>query len=166
MTVQETLKGSSLGQKIGISEKNVEEIGSLLTVILANVQALYIKTRGFHWNLEDSRFFFLHELFEKHYEDLEEESDLIAERLRQIGKRALGSLAEFKQFVTLKEITGELSGNEMLENLVHDYDFLIRSFRHGIEQTTNLEDFSSADMLTQILREFEKRAWMLRSHLK
>lgn len=166
MVAQETLKKMSLGPKLGLDEKQVSEISGVLAPILADVQALYIKARGFHWNLEDPRFYFLHELFEDHYKALEEESDLIAERLRQIGRRAPGSLQEFKQLATIKEVTESLSGDEMIENLVADYEYIVRNMRQAIDRTTNLEDYGTADMFTQILREFEKRAWMLRSHLR
>jgi len=165
MVAQETLKKASLGQKLGLDEKRVDEIYNILGHILADVQALYIKTRGFHWNLEDPRFYFLHELFNDHYEALEEESDIIAERIRQIGRRAPGSLQEFKHLMSIKEITEPTAGDEMIEILVNDYEYIIRNMRQAIDRTTSLEDFGSADMFTQILREFEKRAWMLRSHL-
>ena len=165
MVAQETLKKASLAQKIGLDEKKVDEITNISAHILADVQALYIKTRGFHWNLEDPRFYFLHELFNEHYEALEEESDLIAERIRQIGRRAPGSFAEFKQLMSLKETSERLSGDEMIETLVGDYEYLIRNLRQAIDHITNLEDFGTADMFTQIIREFEKRAWMLRSHI-
>lgn len=165
MVAQETQKKMSLGQKIGLDEKKVDQITDISAHILADVQALYIKTRGYHWNLEDPRFYFLHELFNDHYEALEEESDMIAERIRQIGRRAPGSLIEFKQLMSLKEVTETTSGDEMIADLVNDYEQLIRNLRQAIDRTTNFEDFGTADMFTQILREFEKRAWMLRSHI-
>jgi starvation-inducible DNA-binding protein len=166
MVAQETFKKVSAGNKVGLDDKSINEIYSITSHILADIQALYIKTRGFHWNLEDPRFYFLHELFEDHYEELEEESDMVAERLRQLGRQAPGSFEEFKRLMSLKEVNDVLSGDQMIEALVSDHELLIRNMRQAIDSTTNMLDFGTADMFTEIMRKFDKRAWMLRSHLQ
>ena len=164
MVTQDVVKKKSLGLLIGLDEKKTQEVAEILLPLLANIQALYIKTRGFHWNIEGPRFFFLHELLDSQYRELQEETDEIAERIRQIGKRAPGSLQEFSDLMTNQEVTGFLDTDGMIDNLVTDYDTLISSMRSAIDQATELEDFGTADLLTQTLRTFEKRAWMLRSH--
>lgn len=165
MATKELMKPESVGQSIGLDEKRVQEISKLLNNMLADVHALYLRTLGCHWNMEDPRFYFFHELLESQYKELAEEQDLIAEKLRQMGKKAPATMQEYKQLMSQKETLEPLNADEMIEGLVAIYDHLICSLRRDVEKTTNFEDFGTADMLTQILRAFEKRAWILRSHL-
>ena len=64
---------------IGLSEKNLKSITSVLSSVLSDAILLYTKTRKFHWNVSGNSFMELHKLFEKHYEELDEAMDEIAE---------------------------------------------------------------------------------------
>lgn len=165
MVTKEISKSESVGHHIGLDDKRVQEIAGLLNNMLADIHALYLRTLGCHWNMEDPRFYFFHELLESQYKELAEEQDLVAEKLRQIGKKAPATMQEYKQLMSQKESLEPLNADEMIEGLVAIYEQLIRNLRRDVERTTTLEDFGTADILTQILRAFEKRAWLLRSHL-
>ncbi|MCE5316616.1 MAG: DNA starvation/stationary phase protection protein [Parachlamydia sp.] len=163
--VTKEISKSEFGHHIGLDDKRVQEIAGLLNNMLADIHALYLRTLGCHWNMEDPRFYFFHELLENQYKELAEEQDLVAEKLRQIGKKAPATMQEYKQLMSQKESLEPLNADEMIEGLVAIYEQLIRNLRRDVERTTTLEDFGTADILTQILRAFEKRAWLLRSHL-
>lgn len=165
MVTKEASKSESTGHHIGLDDKRVQEIAGMLNNMLADIHALYLRTLGCHWNMEDPRFYFFHELLENQYKELAEEQDLVAEKLRQMGRKAPATMQEYKQLMSQKETLEPLNGDEMIEGLVAIYEHLIRNLRRDIERTTTLEDFGTADMLTEILRAFEKRAWILRSHL-
>ena len=60
---------------IGLSEKKLNAVAELLSVVLANEVTLYTKTRKFHWNVEGESFMELHKLFENQYKQLEESID-------------------------------------------------------------------------------------------
>lgn len=64
---------------IGITEKKLQKITTLLAVILADEMVLYNKTRKFHWNVRGESFMELHKLFQAQYTELEEVIDLVAE---------------------------------------------------------------------------------------
>jgi starvation-inducible DNA-binding protein len=155
----------TVSHNIGLDEKRAQAIVNLLNNLLADVHALYLRTLGCHWNMEDPRFYFFHELLESQYKELAEEQDLIAEKIRQLGRKAPATMQEYKQLMSQKEALEPLNADEMIEGLVAIYEQLIRTLRQDVEKTSNLEDFGTADILTQILRAFEKRAWILRSHL-
>ena len=160
------LKGKkSIAKNIGLDDKSVDEVHGLLSRHCANIHALYLQTVNFHWNMEDPRFFFLHELLDTQYHALVEDLDLVAETIRQSGRKAPASLQEFKKLMTLEDYTGTYTADEMIAALVNSYDYMLREFRKDIDRTADLGDIGSSDMLTELLRSFLKRAWFLRSHL-
>lgn len=149
----------------GLPQASVSKIVDRLRVLTADLYVLLTKTLNFHWNMEDPRFYFLHELLDGQYHQLLEEVDLVAERIRQLGKPVSASMQEFLKESTLKEVKNAKNGNEMLASLVESYEQLILLLRSDIELCDKLQDPATTDMLTQILRDYEKRAWILRSHL-
>jgi len=142
-----------------------QEISQKLSQVLANTYVLYTKTQNFHWNLEDTRFYSLHLLFEKQYTELAEALDEIAERMRMIGEKSPGSMRQFLELTTLEESDNELSGDEMIRELMEDHTTLANTLRPIISDANKKGDDGTADMLIQLLRSHEKNAWMLRSHL-
>lgn len=134
-----------------------------LSVLLANTYIVYVKTQNFHWNVEDPRFYSLHQFFENQYEELAEAVDGAAERIRMLKERAPASLKEFLQLTTLQEVDHELTADEMIQKLLQDHESIISWLRPVIESATQLGDEGTADFLIQRLRAHEKTAWMLRS---
>lgn len=150
---------------IDIDTNSCQQIGQDLAQVLSNTYILYIKTQNFHWNIVDPRFFFLHEMFEEQYKELAENIDELAERMRKLKLKALGSMREFLQAGSIEEAEGDLTGDEMIEQLLEGREAIIRSLRPKIEQASELGDEGTADLFIQTLRQHEKAAWMLRSHL-
>lgn len=151
--------------KLGLEETICQQLAQNLGLILADTYVLYAKTQNFHWNVTDPRFYFLHQLFEKQYQELAEAIDEIAERIRILGERSPGTLKQFIEMSSLKETDGDISADEMLEALLKDHETLCLYIRERIELATKLGDEGTADLLIQRLRAHEKSAWMLRSHL-
>lgn len=164
MIKRASMKRDHRALKDSLETGQVQQISLLLSRILADVHVLYLKTLCCHWNIEDPRFISLHEMLETHYEELQDEADLIAERIRQIGGRAPASLKEYQALMSIKELTHAASGDEMLRNLLTSHEHIIAELRNGIRKTNDLEDYATADVLTEVLRAFDKRAWMLRCH--
>lgn len=133
---------------------------------LADTYILYIKTQNFHWNVEDPRFYFLHKMLEEQYEQLAEAVDVIAERLRGLEVRSPGSMKEFLSLTILKEASGKYTGNQMIENLLHDHTLIINYLHGFITQANDQHDDGTSDLFIDRIREHEKTAWILRSHLK
>ena len=152
---------------IGIPEKKLESVTSLLSALLADEMTLYIKTRKFHWNVCGESFMELHKLFEGQYKQLEEYIDEIAERISKLGAKTIGTMQEFSSSATLKEAPGKYpSQKNMLQELLDDHETLIRHLRKQVEACGGkYKDAGTADFLTGMMEAHETTAWILRRYL-
>ena len=71
--------------KSGMTEQGRKKIADELNHYLADSYCVYLKTQNFHWNVKGPHFYALHLLFEKHYEELANAADEIAERIASCG---------------------------------------------------------------------------------
>ncbi len=151
---------------IGISEKNLQAVTGILSNVLADAMVLYSKTRKFHWNVKGESFMELHKLFEGQYNQLEEAIDEIAERINKLGKSVIGTLKEFLQLASLKELPGKYPGkNEMLKELLGDHETVIKTLRKNIDDCNDrFKDAGTADFLTGLMEKHETIAWTLRRY--
>ncbi len=150
---------------IGISEQDREGVVSILTGILADEYVLYTKTRNYHWNVVSPHFNDYHKFFEGQYGEIEVFIDDIAERIRQLGGKAIATLEELKSSTSLKEHPGQYpTDKEMFANLVADHESIIRSLRSGLEKSDqSFHDMGTSDFLTGLMENHEKMLWMLRA---
>ncbi len=148
----------------GLDKKACQKIGASLSQALANTYLLLVKSQNFHWNVVDPRFHSLHEFFQEQYEELFEAVDEIAERIRMLGLKSPGSLREFLDIGNLDEADTNLTGDEMLSDLLADHEAVIEGIREMIVESQEFGDEGTSDMLIARLRFHEKTAWMLRSH--
>lgn len=154
--------------EIGITEDNLKKVSETLRGVLADAHVLYLKKRNFHWNLVGPRFHSLHEFFEEQYTALEKSIDEIAERIRQVGDVAPGSMKEMLDSASLKESPGEkVNGDDAILFLLADHTAIIKNLRTGIQACEEeYGDVGTADFLTALLQQHEEMAWMLRSFIE
>ena len=159
---------SKIAPNIGIASKNREYVVKILATLLADEYVLYTKTRKYHWNVTGSRFQQLHEFFKVQYTQLEVIVDDVAERIPQLGGKAVATLEEFKQFTRLKEDAGQYpDANKMLSNLLNDHETIIRSLRtDGDACADKYHDMGTNDFLIGLMELHEKTAWMIRAHVE
>jgi starvation-inducible DNA-binding protein len=152
---------------IGLSEKNLKTITSMLSSVLADAMVLYVKTRKFHWNVSGESFMELHKLFETQYKKLESAIDEIAERINKLGSKTIGTMQEFTSLASLKEAPGKYpSQTEMIKELLKDHEAVIVALRKNIDTCDEeLKDAGTADFLVDLLKEHETIAWTLRRYL-
>ena len=152
---------------IGISDKNLKSVATLLNTLLADEVILYIKTRQAHWNYEGDNFMEMHKFFESQYEQLDEIMDEIAERVRQLGHFASGSLKDYISLSRLTEDKTSFSDQKTaVSSLLNDHETLIRIIRSDVTETNDkYKDLGTADFLTGLMEQHEKMAWMLRAYL-
>ncbi|WP_312322103.1 DNA starvation/stationary phase protection protein [Soonwooa sp.] len=151
---------------IGLDAKQIEDNVKALSVLLADEHILYTKTRNAHWNVEGADFHAMHVFFESQYDELEEIIDEVAERIRQLGQVAPGSLKDFVQLTRLTE--KKLSKNDsqsFIKALLEDQESVISYIREVVSKMDDSKDFGTEDFLVGLLEKHEKMAWMLRAHL-
>jgi starvation-inducible DNA-binding protein len=157
-----------MNTSIGITESNRKAVTKQLAHLLADEFILYTKTRRAHWNIEGADFHSMHVFFESQYNELDEYMDSVAERIRQLGHYAPGTLQEFLALTHLTEKNGEKNDSQgFIKELLSDHESIIIFLRENINAFSNdLKDLGTGDFITGLMEDHEKMAWMLRAHLK
>jgi starvation-inducible DNA-binding protein len=149
------------------SIKTRKSVAAQLHILLANEYVLYTKTQKFHWNVTGKWFGSLHLLFEKHYQELADIIDGVAERSLMLGIKTIATLEEFLKVTTLTEEPGKNpTDTRMIEILVLDHETIIETLREDITVTAELGDMGTNNFLCDLLEKHEKMAWMLKAHLE
>ena len=151
---------------LGLKKEVQKEVGEALNNFLADTYALYLKTQNFHWNVAGPNFFALHLLFEKHYEEMADAVDEIAERVRSLGLYVESSFSTFQRRTQIKDSKQVVSAETMILELLEGHEAISRMGRPLIHRFQELSDDVSSDLLIKRLSFHEKAAWMLRSHLR
>lgn len=120
-----------------------------------------------HWNIKGPRFTGLHPLFDTFYASLTIHNDTLAERSVTLGGKAYGTVRHVAKTSKLAEYPQETSRDTEHAELVADR---IEKYLVGVHESRAIadehDDADTVDALTQIIREFEKHAWMLRASLE
>jgi len=165
--VQPSTKEFFMEPSIGITKEHREKVAQLLNTLLANNFVLYTKLLNYHWNLKSSQFHDLHAFFKSLYEQQFTIADDLAERVQTIGFVALGSLKEFSAHSSLVEQQGSgLTDQQMLKNLLNDYESLIKITREYADKTLEYKDIGTNNFLIDLIEKQEKTSWMIRSSIK
>ncbi|MDH7605259.1 MAG: DNA starvation/stationary phase protection protein [Melioribacter sp.] len=152
-----------------LSSVSKTRIAEMLKPILADQYVLYTKARNYHWNVRGSLFLTLHQKFEELYNELADDIDETAERIRAYGLYAPGSMSEFLKLSELKEETEGTYPNqfEMVKKLADDYDSLAERIREtGEEIQSEFGDEVTAGKLYSVAERYEKHVWLLKSILE
>lgn len=150
---------------IGIAAEDRDVISNGLSQLLADTYRLYLKTHGYHWNVEGPMFNTLHLMFEEQYTELSLAVDVIAERIRALGAYAPASMTEYAAMSTIPDDTDRPVAETMIRRLVEGQEAVVRTARSIFPAAEGAKDEVTADLLTQRMQVHEKTAWMLRSML-
>ena len=145
-----------------LSRDAVVEISSSLRQLLADVFALYIKTKNFHWHMSGPHFRDYHLLLDEQSSQIFAMTDDIAERARKIGGTTLRSISDITQHQRLKDNNTEVvSPKDMLAELCVDNQQLTRSLRSTHEICERHKDVATASLIETWIDETERRTWFL-----
>ncbi len=151
---------------IGLEEIVRENVAQRLNKLLSDEYVLYVKTQKYHWNVVGPFFGSLHKLLNDQYDQLAGIIDETAERVRALGFKAYGTLAEFIEHTSLSEDPGNNpNANDMIKNLLKDHEMVIRELRDYIKYTADHDDLGTENFLADLIVIHQKMAWMLRAHL-
>jgi starvation-inducible DNA-binding protein len=145
-----------------LSRDGVVEISSSLRQLLADVFALYVKTKNFHWHMSGRHFRDYHLLLDEHAEQVFAMTDDIAERARKIGGATLRSISDISRHQRLQDNNEEsVTPKEMLEELSADNRQLTRLLRSTHEVCEKHNDVATASLIENWIDETERRTWFL-----
>lgn len=153
--------------KIDIEKGKREQIIGILNNRLADASDLKSQAKQAHWNVKGMNFFQLHELFDAVATAVEGHIDLIAERITTLGGTAYGTVRSAAQRSSLSEYPLEIYDGvahvDALSTALADFGRLVRQ---NIDETGNLGDQDTADLLTEISREIDKNLWFVEAHIQ
>src|SRR5712691_10222574 len=113
-----------------LGSDDVMEISGALRPLLADVFALYVKTKNFHWHMNGRHFRDYHLLLDEHADQIFAMTDDIAERARKIGGTTLHSISDISRHQRLKDNNQEfVASKDMLAELRGDNQRLTASLR-------------------------------------
>jgi len=144
----------------------MQELIEQLKVILGTNFALYLKSHNYHWNIEGNNFPQYHKFLNKFYNEVWEQTDDIAEKIRQLDAYVPGSMIRFLELSVVDEATTVPDALTMMINLKNDNDRYIIQLRAGIVVADSAGEPAVSNFLQDLLGAHQKKAWMLRSIVK
>lgn len=145
-----------------LSTKAVTEIAAKLNVVLADLFALYLKTKNFHWHVSGPHFRDYHLLLDEQSEQIFGVTDDVAERVRKIGGTTLRSIGHIAKLQTIEDDDQDfVPPQKMLQELMSDNKALVASMRVAHEIADEHEDVATTSLLENFIDQAERRVWFL-----
>jgi starvation-inducible DNA-binding protein len=139
-----------------------KDIAAALARLLADVFALYLKTKNFHWHVSGPHFRDYHVLLDEQAGQIFATTDAIAERARKIGGRTLHSIGEINGLRRLLDNDADyVTPQDMLAELRDDNKQLVAYMRQAHSVCEKHEDVATASVLENWIDEAERRTWFL-----
>ena len=145
-----------------LSPESVQDITAELNVLLADVFALYLKTKNFHWHVTGPHFRDYHLLLDEQGDRIFAMTDDIAERVRKLGGttiRSIGHIARLKHVADNDAEYVEPQG--MLSELRDDNQALIGRMIEIHDLCDDANDVATASVLETWIDETQRRVWFL-----
>src|SRR6478609_9602640 len=145
-----------------LTRSAVKDIAGAMNAILADVFALYLKTKNFHWHMSGPHFRDYHLLLDEQADQIYATTDPIAERVRKIGGSTLRSIGHIARLQRVLDNDAEyVTPLDMLAELREDNAQLADRMREAHNVCDEHRDVASASLLEVWIDEAERRAWFL-----
>ena len=156
------LRTATLATPTDLSAEAVRDISGALNALLADMFALYLKTKNFHWHISGPHFRDYHLLLDEQADQIFATTDPIAERVRKIGGttlRSIGQIAAQKRL--LDNDAAFVSPLDMLAELRDDNKQLAAEMRRTHALCDDYDDVATVSLLEVWIDEAERRTWFL-----
>jgi starvation-inducible DNA-binding protein len=152
----------ALSTPTDLSADATRDIAGAMNAILADVFALYLKTKNFHWHLSGPHFRDYHLLFDEQAEQIFDMTDMIAERVRKIGGSTVRSIGQISQLQRVLDNDADyVEPEDMLEELFEDNKSLASRLREAHNVCDKHRDIATASLIETWIDETERRTWFL-----
>jgi starvation-inducible DNA-binding protein len=149
-------------QAIEITKDGVSAISHELRILLADVFALYMKTKNFHWHMRGSHFRDYHLLLDEQATQIFAMTDDVAERTRKLGGTTLHSIGDIARNQRIGDNEQDsVAPTAMLKELLSDNLSLTSSLRSAHELCARENDFATTSLIENWIDETERRSWFL-----
>lgn len=149
--------------KAGSVQDRSQVIAQSLNLLLADVFALYLKTKSFHWHVSGPNFRDYHLLLDEQASEIFAMTDVLAERVRKLGAMTLRSIGDIHRAQRIDDCEpGYWEPMAMLGVLLADNRRLVREMQDAHEICSQQGDVATTSILETFIDEGERRAWFLR----
>lgn len=139
-----------------------KDVAGALNGILADVFAMYLKTKNFHWHMSGPHFRDYHLLLDEQADQLFAMTDPIAERIRKVGGQTLRSIGHIARTQRVLDNDADyVEPSDMLAELRDDSKALAASLREVHDLCNDHRDIASASLIEVWIDETERRTWFL-----
>lgn len=153
---------SNLDSPTDLSSEAIRDIAAALRALLADVFAIYLKTKNFHWHMSGPHFRDYHLMLDEQSDQIFGMTDPIAERSRKIGGTALHSIGHIARTQRILDNDADyVDPQDMLAELRGDNQQLTVELRrlHGL--CDQYGDIATASLIENWIDEAERRVWFL-----
>jgi starvation-inducible DNA-binding protein len=156
------IHSDTLGTPTDLGADAVRDISGALNALLADMFALYLKTKNFHWHISGAHFRDFHLLLDEQADQIFATTDPIAERVRKIGGTTLRSVGQVaKQKRLIDNDADFVTPLDMLAELREDNKQLTAEMRRTHALCDDYKDVATASLLEVWIDEAERRTWFL-----
>jgi len=155
-------RDAPLAARTDLSHAAVKDISGAMNAILADVFALYVKTKNFHWHMSGPHFRDYHLLLDEQADQLFAMTDPIAERVRKLGAITLHSVGEIARNQRVLDNDAEyVEPLDMLAELAEDNKTMAARLREAHNVCEEHRDVATTSLIEVWIDETERRAWFL-----
>ena len=145
-----------------ISTVSVREIGGGLNGLVADVFAIYLKTKNFHWHMSGPHFRDYHLLLDDHGDQLFAMTDDLAERSRKLGGPTIRSIGHIARLQRIADNDADfVTPKDMLSELHEDEKALVLRMRALHTLCDDAGDVATASLLENFIDQSQRRSWFL-----
>ncbi len=139
-----------------------KDIATSMNGVLADVFALYLKTKNFHWHMSGPHFRDYHLLLDEQAVQIYAMVDLIAERIRKVGQPTIKSIGHIASMQRIKDNDAAyVEPSDMLAELQEDNKLLATVMREAHDVCDKHRDIATASLIENWIDETEQRTWFL-----
>jgi len=155
-------QSANLATPTDLGANATKDLTGGLNILLADVFALYLKTKNFHWHVSGPHFRDYHLLLDDQATQIDAMADPIAERVRKLGGNTIRSIGHIKKLQrVLDNDANYVTPEGMLAELRDDNKQLARNMRNLHELCDEHNDIATASLLENWIDETEQRVWFL-----
>ena len=145
-----------------LTRSAVKDIAGAMNAILADVFALYLKTKNFHWHMSGPHFRDYHLLLDEHGDQLYAMTDPIAERIRKLGQLTIKSIGHIARIQRVLDNDADyVDPEDMIAELAEDNQTLAARLREAHNVCDEDRDVATASLIEVWIDETERRTWFL-----
>ena len=157
-----TRQSANLATPTDLGANATKDISGGLNILLADVFALYLKTKNFHWHISGPHFRDYHLMLDEQADQIYAMGDPIAERVRKLGGNTIRSVGQIKKLQRVIDNDADyVTPLDMLAELREDNKQLARNMRTLHEVCDEHNDVATASLIENWIDEGERRAWFL-----